>query len=449
LVLEVRFDAVSIFAPFFRREPECPDELKREPDQRVAAEIARVQELDPTEQIIMMDEVYKVYNKRLHAVRGITWAAEGGQVFGLLGANGAGKTTTFKMMVGQTAPSYGTVYIKGMDVQQELQKARSLIGYCPQFSSLLDLLDVREHLELYGRVKGLSGAALDAEVAEKLRTFDLTNFRDTRACQLSGGNSRKLCAAIAMVREPAVVLLDEPSAGMDPKARRFMWNVIQKIATSRKDSAVILTTHAMDEANALCSRVAIQCSGQIRCIGTPQQLKEWYGNGLELSVRLVEPPKGALDNLVEAWEQGRYATSATAADCQKLVNRFRAGRKFDKIPLKDTGDTIPFRAFGEWCLVQEMALGVDEFLEKHCGEGSVNRVETSANTLRYTLSGKCHNGGPLTYGQLFELFGEHSSSLKIVDYQISQGTLERTFNAIAAEDMLTWEEDAEMQKSSW
>merc|ERR1740129_1332676 len=128
-----------------------------------------------------------------------------------------------------------------MNVQNNLEKVRSLIGYCPQFSSLMDLLTVREHLELYGQVKGLSGAELTAEIAEKIETFDLTSFLETRAYQLSGGNARKLSTAIAVVNEPSIVLLDEPSAGMDPKARRSMWDVIQRIAQKRKESAVVLT----------------------------------------------------------------------------------------------------------------------------------------------------------------------------------------------------------------
>merc|ERR1719401_2674489 len=146
-----------------------------------------------------------------------------------------------------------------------------------------------EHLELFAQVKGLSGKKRDLEVAEKLRDFDLEDFRTTRAGYLSGGNMRKLSAAIAMISEPPIVLMDEPSAGIDPKARRFMWNMIQTIAQRRKESVVVLTTHAMDEADALCSRIAIQRLGQLKCIGSPQQLKQWHGVGLEVSVRLQVP----------------------------------------------------------------------------------------------------------------------------------------------------------------
>mmetsp|Transcript_131104 Transcript_131104/g.293288 ORF Transcript_131104/g.293288 Transcript_131104/m.293288 type:complete len:1436 (+) Transcript_131104:3-4310(+) len=434
-----------LFQLFKSKDPKCPKALKRQEDSRVEAERLRVKSLNPQGQVLMMDDVYKVYNGRQHAVRGITWAAEGGQVFGLLGANGAGKTTTFKMLCGQIAPSHGKVYVRGLNVQKNLVEARSLIGYCPQFSSLLDLLTVREHLELYGQVKGLSGSDLEAEVLEKTVTFNLQNFTDSRACQLSGGNARKLSTAIAVVAEPPVVLLDEPSAGMDPKARRFMWDVIQRIAQKRQDSVVILTTHSMDEADALCSRIAIQCSGQLRCLGTPQQLKEWYGSGLELNVRLEDPLREEVEALVTSW--GISDEACNAWHVKQLVVKHAAGRPFDEIPLKSGDDTIPPRALAEWCLLQGMVTVVDEFLKQHCGASAVSRVETSAGTLRYSLTGNCSNGGPLPYGELFELLGEHGRSLRFVDFQVSQGTLEKTFNHIANEDMARWEQESLSQTS--
>jgi len=427
------------------KEPKCPKKLMREDDERVAAERVRVKALNPKDQVLVMDDVFKVYNERMHAVRGITWAAEGGQVFGLLGANGAGKTTTFKMLCGQILPSYGKVFLKGMNVQNNMQKVRSLIGYCPQFSSLSDLLTVREHLELYGQVKGLSGAELMAEVSEKTETFDLTSFSETRAYQLSGGNARKLSTAIAVVREPPVVLLDEPSAGMDPKARRFMWDVIQRIAQKRKDSAVILTTHSMDEADALCSRIAIQCSGQLRCIGTPQQLKEWYGTGLELNVRLEAPASTKVDDVMAQWKC--TATSVFAAKAKELVLSYSNGRPFEECPLKSNDDTIALRALAEWCLIQVMALDVDAFLKEHLGENAVTRAETSGGTLRYSLVGDHPSGGPLPYGEMFELLGAHAEELHFVDFQVSQGTLEKTFNHIANEDMARWEQESLSQTS--
>jgi len=426
-------------------DPKCPKNLRREDDERVRAEQLRVKGLDPAGQILLMDDVYKVYDGRVHAVRGISWATEGGQVFGLLGANGAGKSTTFQMLCGQTLPSYGRVFLKGMNVQNNLEKVRSLIGYCPQFSSLMDLLTVREHLELYGQVKGLSGAELTAEIAEKIETFDLTSFLETRAYQLSGGNARKLSTAIAVVNEPSIVLLDEPSAGMDPKARRSMWDVIQRIAQKRKESAVVLTTHSMDEADALCSRIAIQCSGQIRCIGTPHQLKEWYGTGLELSVRLQDPSSEMVDTLKNTWGDEVIVGDQRA---RVLVLKYAAGRNFAEAPIKSDEDSILTRALAEWCLIQDRVLAVDNFLNQHCGESAVTRVETSGGTIRYILVGDCLGGGPLPYGKLFELIGAHRSSLSLVDFEVSQGTLEKTFNRLAKEDIERSDADALMQASS-
>merc|ERR1719198_674499 len=291
--------------------------------------------------------------------------------------------------------------MKGRDVGQELDAVRSLIGYCPQANALLDLLTVREHLELYGQVKGLSGQPLEAEVLDKIKTFDLTDFEHSRASQLSGGNMRKLSCALAMVGEPPIVFLDEPSAGMDPVARRHMWDVIQAIAGSRSGSAVILTTHSMDEADALCSRIAIQASGQIRCLGTPQQLKEWYGTGLELNFRLEVPPKRDIEQLCSSWggsmedvcdivsAQGLADTrlGRTSAHAEPVFKRTTSGgvEEVDDQPLMmpGHGDTVLLGALAEWCLLQESARKASLLLRERCGRDNVMCVESSAGSRRY------------------------------------------------------------------
>ena len=175
-----------------------------------------------------------------------------GECFGFLGINGAGKTTTLKILTGDVVPTSGGARLGGHDILREQEAVRRLIGYCPQFDAILDLMSVREHLELYARIKGVPEATLARVVGDKVREMDLGAYEGKLAGSLSGGNKRKLGVAIAMIGAPRLIFLDEPSTGMDPVARRFMWSVIARVATERKQCSIILTTHSMEEVEALC-----------------------------------------------------------------------------------------------------------------------------------------------------------------------------------------------------
>lgn len=441
LVLVIDFFAEASLSHMFlgRRfgDRRCPDELRQPDDAVVAQESERVKPLGPgSKEVLVVDDVHKSYDGGTSwAVRGVSYALEGGQVFGLLGVNGAGKTTTFKMMCGQLEPSAGRILVGGRDVCQDLEAIRRSIGYCPQFNALLDLLTVREHLELYGQLKGLAGPQLEADLKDKLRTFELAKFEHSRAGQLSGGNMRKLSAAIAVVGEPPIIFLDEPSAGMDPVARRHMWTVIQGIAQRREHNLVVLTTHSMEEADALCSQIAIQASGQVRCLGTPQQLKEWHGSGLELNARLGAPPREALEARCAAWGGGPEE-SCDLGHADALVAGASAHFHGE----------ITLGALAEWRLLDESADALTSFLREKCGASpgsEVACVERFGRTLSYRLSGNCPGGGPLRYGELFELLEGCRERLGLADFQLSQGTLERTFNRLAAEDLARAEGGAE------
>ncbi|CAK9155595.1 unnamed protein product [Ilex paraguariensis] len=242
---------------------------------------------------------------------------------------------------GEEYPTDGTAFIFGKDISLNPKAARRQIGYCPQFDALLEFLTVQEHLELYARIKGvpdykmedvvmeklvefdllkhaskpsftLSGGnkrKLSVAIAmigdppivvmEKLVEFDLLKHASKPSFTLSGGNKRKLSVAIAMIGDPPIVILDEPSTGMDPIAKRFMWAVISRLSTRRGKTAVILTTHSMNEAQALCTRIGIMVGGRLRCIGSPQHLKTRFGNHLELEVKPTEVSSEDLENLCE------------------------------------------------------------------------------------------------------------------------------------------------------
>ena len=193
------------------------------------------------------------------------------------------------MLCGEVPPSTGQVYIAGYDLYENLDKIRENIGYCPQFDALLDLLTARDHLELFAALKGIPSEHAKKLIDKKLNEMNLMPFEKVCAGTYSGGNKRKLSVALAMLGNPPIVFLDEPSTGMDPEARRFMWNVSSRISSERKRSSIILTTQSMEEAEALSTRIAIMVNGSFQCLGTIQHIKHKFGRGYELEIKLTIP----------------------------------------------------------------------------------------------------------------------------------------------------------------
>jgi ATP-binding cassette subfamily A (ABC1) protein 3 len=261
-------------------------------DEDVAAEIRRVESGAADNDVIVIKGVRKAYPPAAApklAVKELSIGIPKGECFGFLGINGAGKSSTLKILSGDIIPTKGIAYLGGFDILTQQIQCRRLIGYCPQFDALLDLLTSREHLELFSRIKGVPEEIVPSLVDEKLRQMDLLDFEHKLAGSLSGGNKRKLSVAIALIGSPPVIFLDEPSTGMDPVARRFMWDVIAKVSTERKDCSIMLTTHSMEECEALCTRTGIMVGGRLRCLGSNQRLKSRFGNGLQMEVKLRPP----------------------------------------------------------------------------------------------------------------------------------------------------------------
>ena len=222
----------------------------------------------------------------LTAIKNINFCVEPGECFGLLGLNGAGKTTTFKCITQELSPDNGKIYINGKDMRNNFEELSSLFGYCPQFDAIFEFLTVYENLKFYAQIKGIKHEYLDIVINAMISEMSLSEFINKRAGRLSGGNKRKLSVAISFLCSPPIVLLDEPSTGMDPEARRFMWSVIHKISTKGKKASVIMTTHSMEEAETLCKRMAIMVSGEFVCMGKAGEIKEKYGYGFEIEVRI-------------------------------------------------------------------------------------------------------------------------------------------------------------------
>eukprot|EP00747_Dinoflagellata_sp_TGD_P004853 gnl/TRDRNA2_/TRDRNA2_112198_c3_seq1.p1 gnl/TRDRNA2_/TRDRNA2_112198_c3~~gnl/TRDRNA2_/TRDRNA2_112198_c3_seq1.p1 ORF type:complete len:507 (+),score=110.23 gnl/TRDRNA2_/TRDRNA2_112198_c3_seq1:111-1523(+) len=219
------------------------------------------------------------------AVRGISLGIRKGECFGLLGPNGAGKTTTLAVLTGELRPpSAGKVSIFGHDLRtpQGVMEAFKVLGFCPQQDPLWEFVSGRQHLEFYGRVKGVPEHELKATVDSLLFRLGLDGpDGDKLAGQYSGGMKRKLSVGISLIGHSPLLFLDEPSAAVDAGAKRHLWQVIKMRGP---DQTVALTTHSMEEAEALCDRIAVQVKGQLRCLGTSLHIKSKYGSGYQLEL---------------------------------------------------------------------------------------------------------------------------------------------------------------------
>jgi ABC-2 type transport system ATP-binding protein len=219
---------------------------------------------------IEVDSVTKRFEDMV-AVDNISMTVAKGELFGLLGPNGAGKSTLTKMISGMLNPTTGTIKVGKYNIQKEPMKVKEIIGVVPQDIVLYDYLNARENLAFYGRLYGLSGRKLKDRIDELLKFTQLDEKAVKRhVSTYSGGMKRRVNIAAALLHEPQVILLDEPTAGLDPQNKHALWKIIQTLRTQGK--TIMLTTHMMDEAEELCSRVAIMDHGKIIALGSPSQL---------------------------------------------------------------------------------------------------------------------------------------------------------------------------------
>ncbi|OXB61593.1 hypothetical protein ASZ78_006281 [Callipepla squamata] len=231
---------------------------------------------------VSIRNLVKVYRSSSHvAVDGLSLDFYEGQITSFLGHNGAGKTTTMSILTGLLPPTSGTAYIQGWDIRSDIDSIRKSLGMCPQHNVLFDILTVEEHIWFYGRLKGLAEEQVQAEMEQLLQDTGLPHKRREQTRNLSGGMQRKLSVAIAFVGGSKVVVLDEPTAGVDPYSRRSIWELLLKY---RKGRTIILSTHYMDEAELLGDRIAIISQGRLRCCGSPLFLKARLGTGYYLTL---------------------------------------------------------------------------------------------------------------------------------------------------------------------
>ncbi|OPJ80232.1 ATP-binding cassette sub-family A member 12 isoform B [Patagioenas fasciata monilis] len=260
-----------------------------EEDGDVQAERNRVESGKADFDVVQLQNLTKIYHlpyKRIMAVKNISLGIPAGECFGLLGVNGAGKTTIFKMLTGDIGASSGRLRVQDHSGSlNDISEAHwSLFGYCPQEDALDDLLTVEEHMYYYARVHGIPERDIKGVVLQLLHRLNLMAYKDRVTSMCSYGTNRKLSTALALIGNPSILLLDEPSSGMDPNAKRHLWKIISEEVQNK--CSVILTSHSMEECEALCTRLAIMVNGSFQCIGSLQHIKSRFGRGFTVKMHL-------------------------------------------------------------------------------------------------------------------------------------------------------------------
>jgi ABC-2 type transport system ATP-binding protein len=236
-------------------------------------------ERDP---VIRTQDLTKVYRGEITAVDGLDLEVYRGEVFGLLGPNGAGKTTTVGLLTTRIVPTRGAALVAGVDVVVDPARAKRAIGVVSQINTLDRKLSVRDNLHFHGRYFGMNAAQARAATDRFLERFRLADRADAGIDALSGGMARRLMVARAAMHRPAVMFLDEPTAGLDPQSRLVLWDSIDELRS--EGHTVLLTTHFMEEADRLCDRVAIMDHGQVLTLDAPTTLKWSLGGDVEMRV---------------------------------------------------------------------------------------------------------------------------------------------------------------------
>ena len=221
-----------------------------------------------------LKKYFKNKFETIKAVDDISFKVKKGELFGFLGPNGAGKTTTINILSGLLRPMEGTAIIGGYDVLKDLKKVKELIGICPQEPAIFKFLNAQENIELFGNLHLMSKEELKERTQNLLEKLDLLEASKRKTKGYSGGMIRRLNLIISLINDPKIVFLDEPTVGMDPRARRSTWEFIGSLKST--DKTIILTTHYIEEAEALCDRVAIIDYGRLIELGSPKDLMEKY-----------------------------------------------------------------------------------------------------------------------------------------------------------------------------
>eukprot|EP01071_Lankesteria_metandrocarpae_P011787 Lankesteria_metandrocarpae@DN5469_c0_g1_i5.p1 len=336
------------------------------------------------------------------AVKGVWFEVQKGQCFGFLGVNGAGKSTTLNMITGSVSPDGGDVVVAGEHVAHNPRKLWPHIGYCPQHDTHYDFLTGREHLMLYCRLRLINENKLSEVCDQIINLLGIKEYADRQVGTYSGGNKRKLSVGLAFIGSPSVVFLDEPSTGVDPASRRKLWNVITH-TTSVSDRAVVLTTHSMEECEALCDRLGIMKAGSFACLGTSSWLKNRYGQGYQIDITF----KADVDSV-----PNEIQPEAISKKLSRVLSRRQSSKTIDVGTATSTAKDALLQAFPGATLVEVVGFHQRWSIPKSSGD----------NTTRVTTA------------TLFSFMEQHKDTLGVDSYAVSDATLESIFVAFCKTD---------------
>lgn len=391
---------------------------------------------DPADVVVNIKSLSKMFTGRKEtkiAVDDISFNIYKGECFSILGVNGAGKTTTFRILTGTLAPTEGEVYVHGYNVKTQISKVRQSLGYCPQNDVLNDALTARETLEIYSDFRGISKESQKSAVEKILELVGLTEHSDYMCGNYSGGNKRKLCLGIAILGFPELVILDEPTAGMDPESRKKVWKVINELKSNQ--CSVILTSHSMDEAENVSDRITIMTAGRLRCLGTPTYIKQKFGDNFELQLKLENPNKFEVYDLAQTiqsvdkakgLDKDAVSSVLKELDCVKyysLINQRRSGSAV-YWTLEKNG-IISLEDFLTWLMIEKTGDNLVQFLRDNYDD-----IKVEEHYLTY-FKIKIVNDENISLGGIFHLIEINKKFLKIAGYSLSQTSLDQIFNKFA------------------
>ena len=418
-----------------------PLEIANSASERNEIEVKSLDEKIEDDYSVRVTNLRKIYSAgfcsknsdNIVAIKNINFCVKPGECFGLLGLNGAGKTTTFKCITQELSQDNGLIYVNGKNTIGHFNELNELFGYCPQFDAIFEHLTVFENLEFYARIKGIKKEFTSILVDAIIKEMSLDEFTHKISGRLSGGNKRKLSVAISMISNPPIILLDEPSTGMDPEARRYMWSVIHRMSTKGIKSSVIMTTHSMDEAETLCKRIAIMVNGEFVCFGKANQIKEKYGYGYEANVRIKPLSEKQFNELLSKYSLDKNLL-VDVNNVNNILNKIDRSHYIDELNDGRLGQRIKrdmllngninIRVLLSWIFFVENAI---KFIMK--GKNHFEEIilpEYIENNFLFKMKKSKNNNNSI--GFFFGLYEESKEECYITEYSIQQTSLEQIFN---------------------
>ncbi|KAK0747945.1 hypothetical protein B0T21DRAFT_323272 [Apiosordaria backusii] len=373
------------------------------------------------QQLLQISHLIKSFGTHT-AVSDVSLSLSQGEIIALLGPNGAGKTTIVNLIRGELTPNSGQVLLRGEDISSSSSAKstiNSAIGVCPQFDAL-DLLTARQHLRFYASIKGIPSNEIEFNITEVMSQVGLAPHADKLATKLSGGNKRKLSLAIALMGNPAVLVLDEPSSSMDAAAKRKMWRVLSHIA-SAPGRSLLLTTHSMEEADALATRAAILAGGKLLALGTTEELRREYSDSVCVQLVLKSAPHSTQQEvgMVEGW----------------VKEQFGEGTVFEG---RSLGGQVRFVVPTSFASSSSSTSKTPTVVTDDREVDGVSAVSSETEGVK---------GGGGGVGRLIELLEENKERLGLEDYTVGAPTLERVFLSVVRDNYV--EEDGERRVPIW